>query len=355
MKIAFLNIYNGVIDRGAETFVKEVASRLSERHQITVFQSGDSMGENYEVKKIPIKWNWNNKSAVGTVRSRFFIDYWNRQVAKFTFKLLPRIYKGKYDVVIPINGGWMPALIRLVTWLYGGKMIISGQSGIGWDDRNNLWCFPDVFVAISSRAKTWAKRANPLVRVEYIPNGVDLNKFTAKDEKYQTELKKPVVLCVGALTKSKRIDLEIKAAARLAGVSLLVAGDGDLREELKVLGTRLLGNKFQLVKVAYGEMPKVYRNADVFTLPSEKSEAFGNVLVEAMASGLPVVANNDSIRREIVGDAGILVDPIDTDEYARALEKALKVDWGDKSRKQAEKFSWDKIAEKYEKLFLEIT
>ncbi len=49
-------------------------------------------------------------------------------------------------MVIPVNGGWMPAILRIVTWLYGGKLVISGQSGIGWDDRNNLWCFPDVLL-----------------------------------------------------------------------------------------------------------------------------------------------------------------------------------------------------------------
>jgi glycosyltransferase involved in cell wall biosynthesis len=102
-------------------------------------------------------------------------------------------------------------------------------------------------------------------------------------------------------------------------------------------------------------MPEVYRSADVFTLPSASSEAFGNVLVEAMATNLPVVATNDPIRHEIVGEAGILIDPENTEEYAAALQKALEINWGEKSRKQAEKFSWDKIALKYEELFLSLT
>ena len=56
----------------------------------------------------------------------------------------------KYDIVIPVDGGWEPAFIRIATWIYGGKMVISGQSGKGWDDRNNLWSFPNVFISISS-------------------------------------------------------------------------------------------------------------------------------------------------------------------------------------------------------------
>ena len=351
LKIAFLNIYNGVVDRGAETFVKELASRLASRHEVNVFQSGDPKGnELYQVTKIPIKWDWSQKSGVGTFTAFIFINYWNRQIAKFTFKSLLRIYKEKYDVVIPVNGGWMPAIIRIVTWLNGPKMIISGQSGIGWDDRNNLWCFPNAFVAISSQARAWAKRVNPFVKVEYVPNGVDLNKFTAEGEKYRTELKKPIILCVGALTKSKRIDMVIKAVAKIKNANLLVVGDGDLRDKIYNLGFKLLGKRFQLIKVSYEDMPKVYRVANVFTLPSESYYSFENVLVEAMATNLPVVANNDSIRKEIVGSGGILVDPTNTNAYAQDLKRALEINWGGKPREQAKKFDWDKIAKAYEDL-----
>ena len=103
------------------------------------------------------------------------------------------------------------------------------------------------------------------------------------------------------------------------------------------------------------EMPSLYRSADIFTLPSESSEAFGNVLVEAMASGLPVVVTRDPIRAEIVGDAGILVDPSDLDSYTNALSSALESGWNEKPRKQAEKFDWDKITLEYELVFNQIT
>ncbi len=355
MKIAFLNIYNGVVDRGAETFIKEVASRLNKNNEVTVFQSGEIIPkEQYKINRIPIKWNWKKKSGIGTLLGIFFLDYWNRQIFLFSLKAVPKILKEKYDVVIPVNGGWMPAIMRLVTWFYGGKMIISGQSGMGWDDRNNLWCFPDIFIALSSLAKNWAKKVNPFIKVVYIPNGTDIKIFNPKGADYEINLKKPIVLCVGALTESKRINLTIKAVARMNNVSLLVVGDGELKEELSELGRKLLGKRFQLIKKSYGEMPKIYRAADIFTLPSVSWQSFEIVLVEAMASGLPVVANNDDIRREIVGRAGILVNPEDTCAYAIALENALKLKWGKRPQFQVKKFSWDKIALKYDALFKQL-
>jgi glycosyltransferase involved in cell wall biosynthesis len=258
-------------------------------------------------------------------------------------------------VIIPTNGRLQVVIIRKIAWLTGAKIIVSGQSGIGWDDKVNLLSFPNVFVALTEKAKKWAKKFNRFVRVEKIPNGVDLNKFSLVGESYKADLKKPIVLAVGAFTGQKRLDLVIKAVSKLKDVSLLlVGGGGDLKEKLESEGKKLLGNRFQILSVSFAEMPKVYRVASVFTLPSASSEAFGNVLVEAMATNLPVVATDDEQRQEIVGDAGILVNPADTDAYANALQKALDRNWGNRPRKQAEKFSWDEIALKYEMLLKSI-
>ncbi|MFN4150502.1 MAG: hypothetical protein ACK4IX_06135 [Candidatus Sericytochromatia bacterium] len=74
MKIAFLNIYNGVVNRGAETFVKELASRLAKKHKVDVFQAGEGEGdEKYNVIRIPVDFNWKRKSGVGTFASCFFV------------------------------------------------------------------------------------------------------------------------------------------------------------------------------------------------------------------------------------------------------------------------------------------
>ena len=307
MKIAILNKYQNKVARGAETFVFELSKRLSNSNKVDVVAN---------------------------------VNYLN-------------LLKGKYEIIIPTNGRFQVVITRIICWLSGAKMVVSGQSGMGWDDKVNLFTFPDAFVALSKRASDWAKSVNPHVRVLNIPNGVDLGKFKPKGKAFKTGLKTPVVLCGGAFTPQKRMDLAIKAVAKLANVSLLmVGGGGELKGELQRYGEKVLGEgRFKLLSVPFTQMPEVYRAADIFTLPSRSSESFGNVLVEAMASNLPVVATDDPVRKYIVGDAGVLVDPTDTKAYAKAIEKALDQNWEEKPRAQAEKFSWDEISKKYEELF----
>ncbi len=305
MKIAFINKYQFKVNRGAETFVSELAKRLSENHQVDI---------------------------------------------------LTRVnFTKKYDLIIPTNGRLQVFVTRLWTWITGSKMVVSGQSGVGFDDRLNLYSMPDTFIALSSKAFSWAKKINPFVRSMYIPNGVDINKFLPQGVTLRYE-KLKTVLAVGAFTEQKRHNLVIEAVAKLNNVKLIIAGGGgNLKQKIYDLGHKMIGkDRFELLQVSHDKMPEIYKKADVFTLASNPSESFGIVLVEAMASGLAVVASDDPIRREIVGDAGLFVDPTNTEEYAKILEKALNTNWGEKPRKQAEKFNWDKIALEYEKLFKEL-
>ena len=97
------------------------------------------------------------------------------------------------------------------------------------------------------------------------------------------------------------------------------------------------------------DLPMFYNAADVFVFPS-LYEGFGLPVLEAMACGAPVVALNSSSIPEVIGDAGILIDPVDVDNaLVRVLEDLLN----DPSRRQvlrerglerAKQFSWQKAA-----------
>lgn len=351
LKIAFLTFYSGELYRGVETLVHDLANCLvALGHDVLVYQNGQKLhGTRYRVFSINIPANWNKKSSIIP-----FIGYWPLRVGIFTKTVLSRVDPNT-QVLVCTNGQWQSLLCRLWTWKNKKKMVILGQSGPGLDDRLNLLCFPDIFISMTDFQTNWAKRANPFVKVVKIPNGTDLTKFKHSVRDLNVDLPRPIILSVAALVFYKRLVLTIRAVAELNKGSLLLVGKGAEEAKLKRLGEELLPGRFKIMSFVHKDMPRVYTTADLFTYPVVSWESFGIVMLEAMATGLPVVANDDPIRREIVGDAGLFVNPENTEEYANALEEALKTKWGNKPAKQAEKFSWDRIAKKYEDLLEEIT
>lgn len=324
MKIAFLSRYQQKLQRGAENFVSELSERLSGNHQVDVL-SGLAADD------------------------------------------LSGVKEGKYNIVIPINGGLQSfkASVGRITGKYilstkdcnstNYKLLITGHSGIGRDDIWNIAvCKPDVFVALTDYMAVWAKKWAWGSTVVKIPNGIDLNKFNPEGNKIEIDLPKPIVLSVGALVWYKHHEKVIRAMANLKDGSLLIVGEGPNKENLEKLGRDSLGNRFKLLQFPYEEMPKVYRSVDLFSLPSWNREAFGLVYLEAMASGLGVVAPRDLSRKEIVGNGGILTDTENAEKYSQAIKQALSIDWSEKSRVQAEKFSWEFVANEYEKLMRDI-
>ncbi|MCG2692389.1 glycosyltransferase [Microgenomates group bacterium] len=317
MKIAILSFTSGQIDRGAETVVKELAQRWQKQHQVKVYSSL-SLGIN--------------------------------DLQKFNWQALREADKFGADIIMPTNGGQQSLLTRLYCWLRKKKMVVAGMAGLGWCDGWNLLMRPDVFVASLKRNAAWAKKFyGKGVRVEIVPHGVDLNKFKPEGKKRTLRLARPVILCVAGPDKYKRVEATIKAVKKLNKGNLLLVGGSDEDEKL---GEKLLGKRFKRMKAGYEELPEIYRGAQVFTMVSESSEEFGIVYLEALASGLPIVATDDELRREILGPYGIYVKDVWGKEYAEKLALALKKRKDPTlPKKWLEKFSWDKIAADYISIF----
>lgn len=354
VKVAILSFYSGEVYRGVETYVYELSNKLVDIDiDVTVYQNGPELkNSRYKTVSMGLPVDWNQKGIEGRFLGIPFTDYYARLVGRFTRRSLNLISKD-VDVVISNNGSLEVLYVRIWSFLNCVKHIAVGQSGPGADDKWNLLCFPDVFIALTGFQKDWAHKFNPFVKVSIIPNGVDLDKFKSTVRPLNNGLSSRVILTVGALEFGKRLDLVIKAVSKTK-YSLLIVGKGKLEKDLVKLGDQLMKGRFKIISLPFDEMPKVYTSCDLFTYPTVPWESFGIVMLEAMASGLPIVATDDPIRREIVGKAGLFVDPINTDEYSGALERALESKWGRKPREQADKFSWDDIAKKYQKLFEEI-
>ena len=184
-----------------------------------------------------------------------------------------------------------------------------------------------------------------------IPNGVDLERFragTARRTAFGLPPDRTVVLMVSALISSKRINAGIKAVSRAAGVHLIVAGDGPLRQEIDALAAQHLPGRYARITVTPQQMPDLYASADVF-LHLSKEESFGNIYIEAMASGLPIVAHDSARLRWIVGDDEFLVNTEKEDAIVTAIAAARGIPQTPRQARasRAARFSWTKIGAMY--------
>lgn len=239
----------------------------------------------------------------------------------------------------------------------------------------------DAFIAVSRRAKeALILEGVDEKKIHIIPVGVDINRFhpRKKDESLLStlELQKEtfIVLFVGRLVRAKGIFNLIYAAklidmdSRLnaSQIRFLLVGGGPEKEKLKGMIERfnLTGNVHLLGQFSYQEIHKLYNIADVFILPSIPTERwqeqFGMVLVEAMASGCPVISTLSGSIPEVVGDAGILLQPDDYLALYEAIKeliinRELSRELGERARRRTkERFNPRKIAKQLDKLYSSI-
>lgn len=188
--------------------------------------------------------------------------------------------------------------------------------------------------------------------VKYIPNGVNDNEFFPDPEK-ASSLKLKLIF-VGRLTEQKGVTFLIQAIQALKGaVQCDIVGDGPLRESLEnEVNDRGLKDSITFHGwIARSELATFYQKADVFVLPSYE-EGMPNVILEAMASGLAIVATDIGGNEELVdqGVNGFLY--TDHSQLASLLQKfidnpSLSKEFGLASASKSQTFSWKLVAEKY--------
>ncbi len=192
----------------------------------------------------------------------------------------------------------------------------------------------------------------PADRVQVIPCGYDASRFRA-DGPATDDRGAPYVLFVGNIFPHKNLPRLIEAVAQVARrvpVRLVVAGSGRpaLMAELAALAERT-GASVELKRyVPIDDLPALYRGARLVAIPS-LAEGFGLPALEAMACGTPVVAANTSSIPEVVGDAGLLVDPRDEDAIADAIlrlltDEPLQRELIARGLTRAACFSWERTA-----------
>ncbi len=200
----------------------------------------------------------------------------------------------------------------------------------------------------------------PKARQEVIYNGIDTKMYKKKKSDVKDELGcEHLLLSVGRLLPQKGLEYLIRALPGIeADYHYLMMGEGPEKDNLQALVNKLgLEKRVTIMgKVPDSKKIECYSAADIFVHPS-LYEPFGIVLVEAMATECAVVSTKVGGIPEVVGDAGILVEPRNSGQIAGAVEriagdKKLMARFKKEGRERTERlFEWDIIAGQFEKSY----
>jgi phosphatidylinositol alpha-mannosyltransferase len=212
-------------------------------------------------------------------------------------------------------------------------------------------------IAVSKPAMDYASRFVP-GDYEIIPNGVDIHHFRPDVPLIQEYCDgKLNIVFMGRLEFRKGLNYLLKAfyyvKKEMPNTRLIICGPGTRlrkRYEQWVKDVRLKDVVFTGM-VNFEEQPSYYRTADIFCAPNTSHESFGLVLVEAMATGRPVVASNIEGFASVVTDGkdGLLVPPMTVRPLANTLlkllnDKQLRLQMGENGLITAQKYDWEGVA-----------
>ncbi len=231
-----------------------------------------------------------------------------------------------------------------VATLMRKNMYFAGVSNAVRDDiRRDIWGVPE------TRVITLYNMIDiELTKPTFIDRAAAREKLNLSDDSF-------VFGTLGRLVKAKDQQTMIKGFAlikeRCPNAKLIIIGDGDLEQELRDQ-IKQLGLEEDIILTGY--IPQGFcllKAFDVFMLTSVK-EAFGRVLLESMIAKVPIIATRTNGIPEVVGDAGILIDPRDSEQLATMmlafyqLPKDELEEWTDKGERRAiQEFSMQKFNE----------
>lgn len=264
-----------------------------------------------------------------------------------------------FDVTITCNYPFTNWILRRRTWRARRPPHVFVTENGDWpaQARNSEYRFFGCEGLVCTNPDYY-ERNKSLWRSRMIPNGIDCHRFQpgpSHRQQFRLPQDRPVILMVSALIPSKRVDVGVEAVSRIPDAHLVVAGDGPLRHSIETLAQRLLPGRFHRLTLPAADMPMLYRSADVF-LHLSREEAFGNVFLEAMASGLPIVAHDTPRLRWITGGRELLVDTDNLAAISDQLELArlVPVEVRQAGVLRAADFSWNKIGEMYREFLAEV-
>jgi 1,2-diacylglycerol 3-alpha-glucosyltransferase len=361
----------GKVRRGFETHARDLFDRLRSDGQldVTLLKGGGSFARGEVVIPNFHRDSWINRAicSVAGVSKRFYIEY-----LSFCATLGPLVRLGNPDVIYTLEA---PIYKFLLTW----RKLTRGRYRLVHTTSGQLADIPSPEgTFIHHCTPCYVTKANalgfPKQRQYLIPQFLDLSVIPrlssiAEKKAIRSRLGIPehrkVVLSVGSLDKSvKRMDYVIREVSSLRtngsnDTYLILLGQQDPETpEIVKLAEQLVGDgNFRIGTVSRTELWDYYRAADVFALASLK-EGFGFVYIEALASGLPVIAHDYDVARYVLSTEATFADLEAEGALAEALDRVLTNDSPQETRVSRrryveQRFDWHAVGRQYVKMFEE--
>lgn len=260
---------------------------------------------------------------------------------------------------------------NLIHYLYPPQFAKKPLSKLAWRQFINVYKHLNLITTSTKTAVNLIKNLglkNPIIPISC---GVDLDRFNPKNsgnylkKRYKIDNSKPVILFVGRLDKEKRLDVLMKAFSKIQShvhAKLVITGTGKERSNLIKLAKRLGVYKDVIFTgfVPDKDLPFLYRIADIFVIASI-AELQSIATMEAMASGLPILAANVMALPELVhhGKNGFLFDEGNTEMLADQIIKiiqnpSLQKTMSKNSLEIIKKHDLNKTIKKYEDIYKEV-
>ncbi len=369
-KLLVLNYEYPPLGGGASTATYNMLQRLKDKKNldITFLTSSvgeykeESVGDNIKIIKFDIG------------KEGDLLDQSNKNLLKYSGNALVWMFKHRkeYDLIhaffgIPCGFLAMLTLKPYIVSLRGSDVPFYSEKYAKLDKyifqhlSKLIWRKAKYVIANSDGLRQLAYDTYKKKEIGLVYNGVDIDVF--KPGKRDNGF---VVVSTSRLLERKGLDYLIKAFGKFSkkknDVELRLYGDGSQREELEDLVQELgIEKKVKFFgETKREDMAKYISKGHVFALPS-KNEGMSNSLLEAMASGLAVIATDVGGTKELVDEKnGFVVEKESVDDIYDALKKLyskrdLLERMGKESRKRTEEMSWENMAEEYLSLYSNIT
>jgi len=343
-----------------------VTSSVSEHYQL------EKIGENIKIHRLPIGKNKNNlhfQSQKDLLIYSWKAYFYARKLIKdknydlshsfFTVPcgFLSMVYCKWYKIpyIVSLRGADVPGYAERFSLIY--KILIPLIK--------KIWKNASYVISNSQGLKDLAIKSSSKQNIDIIHNGINIEEF--KPDFSQKDNGR-FIITPGAsrITSRKGLEYLIEAVAMLAKkypqILLKIIGDGIERKKLEKQAAEsgVKNNVFFVGIVKHNEVNKYCQEADVFVLPS-LNEGMSNAMLEALASGLPIIATDTGGSKELIKEGlnGFMIKIKDSDDIAEKLEKLivnpeLVKSMGAESRKIAENMSWKKVAQQYCDLYKQV-